>query len=111
MSPAEFNFALLQTALLAGIWIGVVILVMQPRGEEKAIERAREIVDKDGDEVMVPLPLLASTWVGPVWIKCECCDDFWCKLHNRHAHDCLCPPLEDWIGTGIDPYLGKIDGE
>lgn len=43
MSPAEFNFELLQTVLLAGIWIGVVILVMQPRGEKKAIEGAREI--------------------------------------------------------------------
>ena len=34
------------------------------------------------------------------WVPCGC-GDFWCKIHDSHAHDCACPPIEDWDSS---PY-------
>ena len=36
-----------------------------------------------------------------IWEHCTCCGNFWCNLHDQHAHDCDCPSVEDWE---IDPY-------
>ena len=37
-----------------------------------------------------------------IWIPCpNDCGDFWCVVHHQHAHDCDCPPIEDW---GTSPY-------
>lgn len=31
---------------------------------------------------------------APVWILCpDDCGEFFCTVHNKHAHDCDCPPL------------------
>src|SRR4051812_42684704 len=30
------------------------------------------------------------------WIPCPCCENYWCLLHGQHAHDCPCPPVEEW---------------
>ncbi len=27
------------------------------------------------------------------WIPCDGCEDYWCTLHEKHAHDCACPAL------------------
>jgi hypothetical protein len=35
-----------------------------------------------------------------VWTRCGC-GDFWCSIHELHAHDCDCPAIEDWE---TDPY-------
>lgn len=35
------------------------------------------------------------------WIKCQFCDEFWCTIHDQHACDCPCPPIDEWE---IDPY-------
>lgn len=32
----------------------------------------------------------------PCWIPCPHCDEFWCTIHNQHAFECPCPPIEDW---------------
>lgn len=37
----------------------------------------------------------------PAWVRCPHCGDFWCRIHEAHAHECACPPLEDWE---VDPY-------
>lgn len=37
----------------------------------------------------------------PAWVPCPCCDNFLCTLHGEHAHDCACPPIDDWT---LDPY-------
>ena len=37
---------------------------------------------------------------GPIWAPCVC-GEFWCREHDQHAHDCPCPPIEDWAS---DPY-------
>ena len=29
------------------------------------------------------------------WMRCRCCDDFWCALHAMHAHDCSCPAVDE----------------
>lgn len=35
------------------------------------------------------------------WIPCECCDEWQCTYHGEHAHECECPPIEEWE---LDPY-------
>jgi DNA-binding phage protein len=35
------------------------------------------------------------------WIPCPCCDCYLCTIHGAHAHDCPCPPIEEWE---TDPY-------
>lgn len=37
----------------------------------------------------------------PAWVPCPCCENYWCLIHNAHAHECPCPPTEDWLK---DPY-------
>jgi hypothetical protein len=38
------------------------------------------------------------------WTLCECCEDFWCNIHNAHAYDCSCPSIEVWCDNGTSPY-------
>jgi DNA (cytosine-5)-methyltransferase 1 len=38
----------------------------------------------------------------PPWQPCECCDDFWCNIHECHTGECDCPEIDDW--GDIDPY-------
>ena len=45
----------------------------------------------------------------PVWAKCPDCDEYWCNLHQEHAHECICPPIEVWLDDLCDlPYDIKI---
>lgn len=37
----------------------------------------------------------------PAWERCRCCENYWCNRHHLHAHECECPPVEDWES---DPY-------
>jgi hypothetical protein len=41
----------------------------------------------------------------PIWIECENCDEYWCNIHEMHAFECDCPPLEVWAEWDINPYL------
>jgi len=51
--------------------------------------------DKDNAQlVMQPRRLIP-------WTRCECCEDFWCNIHDQHAYDCDCPPIDEWE---TDPY-------
>lgn len=38
----------------------------------------------------------------PPWIQCPCCDEKWCTLHQIHAFECECQPIEEWENQ--DPY-------
>jgi DNA (cytosine-5)-methyltransferase 1 len=44
--------------------------------------------------------------VGPYrserWIPCPCCDEYWCALHEQHAFECPCPPLENAELDGLE---------
>ena len=31
-----------------------------------------------------------------VWVPCDSCEDYWCTDHDMHAHECPCPPIEEW---------------
>jgi len=37
----------------------------------------------------------------PPWAPCECCDDWWCNLHEMHTGECPCPEIDEWDS---DPY-------
>jgi len=37
----------------------------------------------------------------PAWKPCECCDDWWCNVHEMHTGECYCPEIEEWDS---DPY-------
>ena len=41
----------------------------------------------------------------PAWVRCECCPEFWCSIHQRHAFECDCPPIEEWE---TDPYTERV---
>ena len=40
----------------------------------------------------------------PAWTECPDCDEFWCNIHNEHAHDCPCPGIEAWAAHDKWPY-------
>lgn len=48
---------------------------------------------------------------GPAWVPCDSCDDMFCEVHQTHAWDCSCPPIDDWVEAGYDPYLSEITSE
>lgn len=41
---------------------------------------------------------------GSAWTPCPCCENFLCLIHGGHAHDCPCPPLEEWT---TNPYTDR----
>ncbi len=45
---------------------------------------------------------------SPAWVRCECCENYWCLAHALHAHDCSCPPFEEWSKS---PYESGIPGQ
>lgn len=38
---------------------------------------------------------------GPRWVPCPDCGEWFCLLHNEHAGECECPPIEE---LDFDPY-------
>ena len=66
-------------------------------------ERDAKGVDSDTKEGHL-IPMLP---LKPAWQRCECCDDFWCNIHEMHTGDCDCPPIDEWE---TDPYGNQIEG-
>ncbi len=44
----------------------------------------------------------------PAWIRCNCCENYWCRIHAKHAHDCTCPEIQEWKQS---PYLHGMPGQ
>lgn len=39
---------------------------------------------------------------APAWVPCQCEPGvYWCSIHEEHAHDCKCPPIDEWE---VSPY-------
>jgi len=38
------------------------------------------------------------------WVECDCCDDYICNIHYEHVYDCVCPPIDYWVGYDAFPY-------
>jgi len=59
--------------------------------------------------------------LGLWWVPCHNCPEwmevpghFWCWYHEKHQSECDCPPVEKWLGLGIDPPFpedGRFDAE
>ena len=43
--------------------------------------------------------------IGPVWVKCHNCEEYWCVTHKKHVYECSCPPIEEW--EDVNPYAEK----
>ncbi len=41
------------------------------------------------------------------WVRCECCENFWCRIHGKHAHDCSCPAIEESEASPYDETPGQ----
>jgi len=54
------------------------------------------------------IPLNALVMNLPTWIPCPYCQDFWCTIHQAHAHDCECPDLQTWDEGGMNPYDQRL---
>lgn len=37
------------------------------------------------------------------WTECQDCGNYWCNLHDMHAHDCECPAVEEWERSPYEP--------
>lgn len=51
-----------------------------------------------------PLQETAEPGTIVAWEPCEACGEFWCNVHEMHAHDCDCPALDEWVEHGLVPY-------
>jgi len=50
-------------------------------------------------------PILAvESDIDPLWIPCRSCDEYWCVKHEKHVFECDCPPIEEWVEKGTNPY-------
>lgn len=53
----------------------------------------------------------------PIWVPCDCCKWFWCRIHDDHVggKKCTCPSMDvvpvDPFKTSLGAYLSaKKDG-
>jgi len=42
--------------------------------------------------------------ISPAWTPCDC-GEFYCNIHQQHASECDCPPIDEW---DTDPYSEPI---
>jgi hypothetical protein len=42
-----------------------------------------------------------------VWTRCDCCEEYLCAIHLRHASECDCPSIDKWAETEWNPYFSK----
>lgn len=61
----------------------------------------RVLLDRQG----VALPQQELQPPTPAWIRCPDCENYLCTIHQEHAHDCPCPPVEEWE---TDPYSSSV---
>ena len=45
----------------------------------------------------------------PCWTPCDMCEDYICNIHEMHAYDCLCEPVEWWYENDMDPYTTTVE--
>jgi len=108
---------LLQLSAQSCLWLKT------PPAFSRMIEAARSVQSSQRWErsgttangTLSPLPILvpriegkeSGWWQGKTaaWVKCPCCENFWCQIHGTHAYECDCPPIEEWEN---DPYCARI---
>ena len=77
--------------------------------ELAATEAAR---DQEWEQLTEPAELKVVFWMPrpkahyraakpAPWVPCDCCDGYICNIHKTHAHDCPCPPADEWE---VSPY-------
>ena len=47
---------------------------------------------------------MSETKQEPIWVECEWCEEYWCNLHEMHAFECECPPIDEMTHY---PYTGE----
>ena len=91
--------------------LGTAALLAVPSRREDAVrlvslDRAVHAHDPSAEPTVLRADLGESDLcrrgpVTPAWIPCPCCENFLCTIHGMHAHDCPCPPVDEWP---TDPY-------
>lgn len=46
--------------------------------------------------------------MNAAWVVCEMCEDLYCRVHGGHVADCPCPPIDEWVEAGYDPYDEEV---
>ena len=97
--------------IASGLWPTPTVFHALRGNHDEPVESylARVQDHKDGKTKGKPGPSLGvavrmKAQQAPAWIKCPCCDAYLCTIHDMHAHDCSCPPIEEW---DEDPYKPK----
>ena len=55
----------------------------------------------DDDRQVCSLTMRRLAGKQPRWIKCDHCEDFWCRRCDDHAYECKCESIER---LEFDPY-------
>lgn len=50
----------------------------------------------------------SSREMSGIWMVCRYCGEFWCRIHNKHAHECDCPDTVEYGEMGVCPYSTDI---
>lgn len=55
-------------------------------------------------------PAEGLVWMRP-WVRCHC-ENWWCRRHQRHVHNCDCPPIEEWDTSPYhQDHMTLMDGK
>jgi hypothetical protein len=56
-------------------------------------------IEADQAQARLPFMRAPDPYADGIWVACPCCDESWCNRHAAHAHECACPPIEEWASA------------
>lgn len=82
-----------------GICVFADDLTLREPTEEELLDLPPEV-----NEYQHLLKHIDEAAAQPLWTECEMCGEYWCNLHQQHAHDCACPDIDAFAELNIWPY-------
>jgi hypothetical protein len=100
--------------IASGLWPTPTVFHALRGNHDEPLESYQKRVQdhKDGKTKGKPGPSLGvavrmKSQAAPAWIPCPCCDTYLCTIHDKHVHDCSCPPIEEWESSPYKPRSRK----